>query len=801
MPNDKTVMVRTRERLMGMLNIFTNTDKKNTDSIIDKLQSPGSFSQSELNTLRGINKGVDTTRTVGQMQSDMKAISTNISTKMEESRAIQAMVPEIRKTRNVLVPSILAPNDMYSEDVTVTVDCPKLDDTITTNINSLLTKHVNTKLNIGARMSEWIGEALFDNGATPVMVMPRKIISLLAGEDNSEVSVGNEGNSINNVSISVEDLASGDLGDVDYNIAYADASVSTEEVHAAVTDFLDIQDDSIKNDNVELTTLSTEIQKAIKDDLFITLDNREIKAASSQVAAANKSVEERMGGLVTKHGDTNILSITDQDVGEDVEPIIYKLPTASTIPVHVPGAPSAHIGYFVLVDANGNPIEKNSATTSSSLLSSGQPFVTTFDKLLSDNDSSNDESKYNALSVVFDLIMKKTLKGSLTNLDINAAELPEINSVYACIFNRLLQKESVKLIYVPVSMIGYYAYDFRPDGTGKGLMEDSAFLIGLRTSFLVAKVIGALDNATDKHKITFDMDEHSGTSLEQIMEIIKEAYMEKHMYRLDHNPMNVMRDIISRNISIMPKNMKGFANLEIERDTMQGQAGQVDDQMEETLTNLITTPTNIPAAVFNDLSENEFSRSVATTNIIFSNFVRVLQRFTCETTGVIVKAYARNSYAMTNGIKEILSDQIKQDDPESFANHLAYILDNIKVTLPAPNVSPDKAKYEELNNIIDIIDTIVERNFPEDLIIALDDDTVKDTLMAMRADTSRRMVRSAISQVGPTSMLDMANIDDVKFEDIRDVNLMVKNYSKGIKNLHDALSASDDVDSDGGSGW
>jgi len=39
------------------------------------------------------------------------------------------------------------------------------------------------------------------------------------------------------------------------------------------------------------------------------------------------------------------------------KPMLMKLPTESTIPVFIPGDPSNHIGYFVMLDGNGKPLE------------------------------------------------------------------------------------------------------------------------------------------------------------------------------------------------------------------------------------------------------------------------------------------------------------------------------------------------------------------------------------------------------------------------------------------------------------
>jgi hypothetical protein len=784
----KTMAVRTLDRLKAIASIFKTPEISETKTSSKRLGRSSTFSRSELLTLSKANKAVPVGDSFESLKKEMHAVSARVQDHIDDNKSFQAMVPEIGKARTVLVPSIMNPSDMYGTALTFNITAPELDDKVKNSIVSLLDKHFNSTIHIGDQIAEWVGEALFDAGSAPVMIVPRKLISVLAAERKPQVGTGaenlvedpNHKPSLDDlISISCEDIQEWDaINTESLSISLEGASaISSTKVKRCIK-----QSGGLKKKQVlaeeSLTGVATEALNSVKNTVAVTLDFRKLSDTNKVVKKSNQTVEDKLKRIMTSFGSDKVVSIDGKiPPDKDDAPLIYKLPASSVIPVHVPGSPNTHIGYFVIIDEYGNPInERPSINTEVPI---GTPFLTTLDKLISE-DSNSSSKKYHAMSMVFEMTLRDILKTKLKDVGIRSAELPDAGKLFTCIFNRSLAKEKVSMLYVPTSHMTYYAYEYRTDGTGKGMMEDSSFLIGLRTSFLIAKVMGAIEQATDNRTITFSMENASGSSLEQVMGMLKDAYISKRMYSLDHNPMNVMRDIVSRGISIVPKNVKGIPNLDIETATTQGSGSKGDPEMEEILTNFIVTTTKVPAAVMNELGEHEFSRSVATTNIIFSNFVRHYQNITCTKTEPLVRAYINNSYHLVAGIKNILKEStVTIKDDIEFKRMFNYIVANVTVSLPPPNVSPNKAKFTELKDIMESVDMLVSKLLPDEMINNNPNaDNMKATLQALRADMVSKLVKDALVQVGATTLVDLDKIAALDIKSLMEFNHMLINYTE-----------------------
>ncbi len=797
--NDPSAVIRTRDRIFNLFNIRTKVDKEEKESMLKKIKEPGSFSSTEVNLLKNINKNNDggyrKTTSMDAIKQDLFNVSHDVAKQIDENKSFQAMVPEINKAKSIMVPSIMAPSDMYGNDFTVILNCPKLDITITDAISTLLSDYINDKLSLGSDVTRWIGDALFDTGSTPVMVVPRKMVTVLAGTDEEEATPSTEDEieiSTSNCTVGVEDLMFGNN-----NIEFTYVEPSEEEVLSVLTPLS--SKDTLTISEEQLDKVTQETKSVLDNSVTISLDYRKIKSLDEKIKKANEESEKQLTGMISKIGDTRILNVGNVGLpSEDDEPLIQALPPESVIPIHVPGTPSAHIGYFVLLDENGNPIDKPDLKFEEGNCN-GNPLVTSIDDIIN-KASSKQKNRLEALSTVFELSLKKSLKQTVTGLGIDSGILPDNSKIYSCIFHRAMHKRKVNLIYVPPSLMTYYAFDYREDGTGKALLEDASFLIRMRTSFLVAKTIAALDNATDKHTISFSMEGQKGSNLEQIMGMIKDAYVSKNMYSMDHNPMTVMRDIVSRSISIIPKDMQGVHDLQLEKDMSQGQKSQPDEELPEMLTEFIVLATGVPAAALNALGEDEYSRSVATSNILFSNTIRGYQNHTCDFTGVLIKAYAKNSHYLLTAIIDILKNSELKVATDDMNNYLAYIINNIEVTLPAPNIAPDMSRYEELEKVVSAIENTMEKLLPDDMLVS-EQEGAKDMLAAIRADMMRKQVRNAINNIGATGLMDMESLTNIDFRDLRNYNVEFSNYATAIKTM-DKVTAPEAGDDDGsGSSW
>lgn len=791
---DPSAVIRTRKRLFSLFNIRTSNTREEKQSMLTKIKEPGSFSDTEINLLKKMNRrsnGNHQTNTMDAVKQDLFGVSANVSTHSKENKEFQVMVPEINKARSILIPSILSPSDMYGELLQLGLNCPQLDTTIVDSITTLLSSVFNEKLHLGSKLGDWLGVALFDEGATPVLVVPRSIVTVLAGTDKGEMIPSTEaiGLPLDNVKVGIESITDCVVEDT----LFKTLEITTEDIKPL---FADLEKPSISTEKVK--KLSDSIADSLNNSVTVSLDYRKVKSLDEKIKEANKVATDKTASLVSKIGDTRVLNLGDIGLPSDNdEPLLQALPSESVIPVHVPGSPESHIGYFILLDGSGNPVSRPTEPISDDQGSCG-PMISNVNSLMGKNSMSS-QGKLDTLSTIFELSLRKTLNQTITGLGIDSGTLPDNSNIYSCIFHRAMNKEKVDMVYVPTSLMSYYAFDYRDDGTGKALLEDASFLIRMRTSFLVAKVIASLDNATDKHTISFSMEGQKGSNLEQIMGMIKDAYVSKNMFSMDHNPMTVMKDIVSRSIRVVPTDMEGVHDLQLNHEVSQGQKSVPDEDVPEMLTDLIVTSTGVPAAALNALGEDEYSRSVATTNILYSNTIRTYQNTTCDITETIVKAYSKNSHSIISGITDILTNSELKISSEHVNEYLAYIINNITVNLPKPNIAPDKSRYEELDNVVSALESTMEKLIPDDIIVS-EQDGSKDMVAAIRADLLRKQVRVAMENLGATGLMDVNALTDIDFRSILGINRECDNYSTAIKTMNSVTNPEAEGDS-GGSSW
>lgn len=208
-------------------------------------------------------------------------------------------------------------------------------------------------------------------------------------------------------------------------------------------------------------------------------------------------------------------------------------------------------------------------------------------------------------------------------------------------------------------MMVYMAYDYHIDGTGKSRIEDLSTLLSLRTVLLISGIMAATENAIDNKVIEVDVDEKNA-NVTQYLAMVRDAFIEKKMLRFDNEPLTVQRDLLQRSLTLLPKNMKGLReNLNITTDRKSANAISPDTAFLEQLTNWIITGLEVPHAALNQTGEQEYSRSVATTNLMYNNKIKGEQKTTTKFGNKLIRTYLKYSSPLQKRIEEILKTSSK----------------------------------------------------------------------------------------------------------------------------------------------
>ena len=138
---------------------------------------------------------------------------------------------------------------------------------------------------------------------------------------------------------------------------------------------------------------------------------------------------------------------------------------------------------------NGNTIgfSSNAKTVSDGILNraiSGLKTMTEDSK-----DLENMEDIYSG--ILHNTIVKKISEGKLRNI----GNLSKDQNFLRLMFNRALKGKKTKIVYLPVDVVSYFAYEYKDNGMGLSRLEKISVLMSMRAIMLFAKLMANIKNS------------------------------------------------------------------------------------------------------------------------------------------------------------------------------------------------------------------------------------------------------------------------------------------------------------------
>lgn len=845
MAADSNIATRVFSRISRIFGIERSVDLPHTpDTIsVDGEIRTTQFSLAEVRNLPGIdrtsnatygfvadNNNTNTDTYIGYLTS----VSEDSRRSIKENRSLITMTPEICQCERITVSAILSPTDSQTDMVNITVDVKDISPEVCTRISNLLTSYFNDELGLGPNLYRWISTALYRDGAQAILVLPKSNIKLL--NNAVDLSILDRSNIISDIDKGdpVSDTPSVSntklIGSNEYLSVYngiddfimssaEDVIFSMEELSAET----DVTKDKIAQNLANgVSSLIKESQKnIIISHNALVLGERFIKG-KSLVSKIQTDLDKYFLG--DRGNQMMILSEEFDKNDNDNQPAVIEVPTEAVVPVCVPGCKSEHLGYFILADQWGAPITPE-AVERINYYGSKQLTQSSLDATFGRNlpylrgNDLNYDQRFNATAAVFGATMRNLLEHNLQECGFEGATISRYNSLATCMFHYLMQKQRVNLVFVPESLMVYYRYDHRDDGTGKSLLEDISFILALRTTLVIAGVMAAIKNSIDRKVIEFNVDEKNN-NLEGSLDMVRNIFTEKAMYRFDNDPITVARDIIDKSLVIVPKGIRGIAeNLNVTSESRGYNAIQPDQDLIEKLTNWGISGLGTPHSALNALSETEYSRSVAITNTYYANIIRSYQRTSIQHTNKFLRNYIKYSYPIQEAIlrelsgdskytheevsdaSEDSSNTIKHNTDTSYKN-LLKVIKGVKLVLPTPNVAASKAQYGEVNEFIDMVNNIMSKIFDEALVTVKDKDEVVSVFGAIKAMMTSKIIREYINNIGFGSILQVPELDSFEPTDVTEFNIKLLNFKKRLNIMEQQLTPQSNDNSDNsGSNW
>lgn len=789
----------------------------------------------------------------------LKPVHKAIGDQMLNIDKMRALAPEIEQSRILVSSSIMSPNDLQDGEFLFSFDnVPGIgsDPDLAKEIADVYSEFYNKTLGLGIKSYDWIGDIQYSSGAKPILILP--LATQIDLKNRTPEDAKKQLLDFGPGFASFEEFTKAEAQDPNADYFWSGKPTSWkdvlekhnekeifQELIPSMEEFGVVVPTTVRKEEratIDMTNFGPEYQAGLESmivnvrtrleegDVIKISENPEILRFATQKKLIDK--HEVLKKLQNKY-KTNTRPVIEQmvqldpnpdDIPHRGHPTIIELPTEAVIPVHIPGAPKEHIGYFVLLDQFGQPltIEASGMANKSTGCSPGSANAA-YEALFGTGCCSksffggnNDISSSGNLIFqhLLDNYIKARLKGIFGRDDL---QLSRFNSIATTMFYRLLEQKKTMLVFVPPTLLHYFAFDYRKNGTGKSKLEDAQFLLSLRTTLMMAQIVAMANDAVEHKKVEFGVDDKAA-NLEAIMDLIANIFIAKNKLNGSIDPSEIMRDMYANALTIVPKTIPGLTDMTVEVQNSGGQSVRPDNELLEQITNLLVSHLDVPPAALNQMSEPEFARSLVTYNLFFAKKIARYQRIWCTMIQEFIRTHSSFDIPFKTALMKRLQasgkkrsneklpskvEKLKNKNPNTYSDNynkmLNSILENVEVSLATPNIVVDKTQFEEIRAFMSNLDELANHFFNQEL-VPTEDTLAQGALPILRAKWKRDQMIRFIEKVGSFNMVEIPDMDEIDPIELFDFIQTLQNVATGLNQQRENIGNAGETGGFGGDG-
>lgn len=689
-------------------------------------------------------------------QQQLKEISqSSIDRGLDNDNIIQ-LFPDIELAIQILVSSILSPKDMINSELIYKLKEPILPSEIALKMNTIVSSHFEGYHQVHEDLGTMLRSALFETGSYVKAVIPESTLDQIINSRNGQVSTE-----------SMADLIASDGVIKNYgflgNAGGNSNRTALEAVHSGINSnyvphatvkhndqVISLEASYTVSDNFNLLKLPVLGQKERKSKIKDILKGSKRPSISTESNTPDKMTVTQVGSLLYKSPSAKMatfmavpstLNTKRKSIGR---PLVLRFPSESVIPVYVPGDPSKHIGYFVLIDADGNPLSRvsrneingviaNSVGQNQNQQQGSSVMSMLMEKARSNLQGNNHVVTLDQVSKVYSNIVETDLVERLTNgIYGGNFKVSGNEEVYRIMLARSLQSKFTRLLYVPEELVSYFAFKYFENGVGKSYLDDLKNLMSMRAILLISKVMSAMKSSINITQIGVELDPRDPDP-QKTIEIATHEVMKA---RASYFPMGInspvdLVDWIQRaGIEMSFKGHPKIPSTSFTFDTKQMQHIMPDTELDDSLRKQTYMALGIPPELMDSGFDSEFATTVVSNNILLSKRVMYLQGiFTKQLTDCCGKIMTHDMVAnseLVATIKEniaLIEANFSEEDkvaytenPESLiADLVERYIENLEIALPKPDTTTidlQSKAFEDFSTALEkAIDPIINSEF------------------------------------------------------------------------------------------
>lgn len=685
---------------------------------------------------------------------EMRQVSQNVSRRIRDAENVLDVLPETELAGRMLIALILAPKDMMNGKLTYSAPPGSLPPDVATAMVKRLRDYFETDYKIEPLLPKILADMILYTGSYPVAVIPENAIDEIINDTSKPLTL--------------ESLSS--HFDRDAQIRPRNLLRNPDKKSHPTGPALE-SDGLYTRKRVEpykpLITLESEFDKPVDTSTTVIDNPNLLKVPLINQRVRQEMVLESLGGIALER-ETRMDRLSDRELSNLTykgprrrfkpidsiktqerlnrrtvgSPLVMHLPSESVLPVFIPGNEDQHVGYFVLLDENGNPLVRVGEAELMDQISlrmtggTGGNFTSAMLNKVKANISGFDccnRQHLNLSARLYGEMIEKDLLSRLRNGGYaNGVAIASRLEVYRLMLSRALAAQRTQILFLPIEIMTYFAFKYDADGIGKSVLDEMAILSSMRAMLTYANTMAAVKNSISKTKVDIKLDEVDPDPLKTIERTMHDvARARQNMFPIGQtSPVDITDYMQRAQYEFAWSGNSKVPDIGVEFTEKSTNFTKVDTELDQDLRKRATQKFGLAPQMLDAAAEAEFSRSVATNNIMVSKHVMNLQGAFTPLIVDHTRKVAMNDEGLIRSLRHILEVNYEQlakyyDDAENFKNQfriekevipeqarkefivrelLHEFVTNFDVSLPSPDSISVAQKLEEFKNYMEAVD-------------------------------------------------------------------------------------------------
>lgn len=477
----------------------------------------------------------------------LERLSRIVSNNIDSNTNVMELLPDAKLASNIWQSVLISPNDFGNSGLAYdTTNYPTKNIELSKKLIEVVKAHFQSDYKIEEKLPQMVDDILFRKGSWVYLVLSQ---SSLDNVINGYVTGGLE--SIKqytdaDLDMQVKDFRpTGILGprtktktSFGLEDLFNDSGVKIDDSRVFGEDqsFIRVTDNtavlSLHNFNRHMATRRTvkatqshQRRAAIHTPGMEANEDKKAKTLSlteDQIAEVYDSLYKNREYRKTEDGVLTLPRDAQYNNDPYSHPLVHHVPSEAVIPVHVPGDNTVHVGYYLLLDEEGNFLkttkdadyyqdlmdlqQKASSEGGGTASTAEQGVIAMAQQVQSGGTEVNFDMREFYVKYVQELerdLITYVANGTYGKM----VSVTMSNEISRVMWARTCRKQGTRVLYVPAEAITYMAFDYNRLGIGASLLDQTKMYTSARIALMLASVNANLENSINHTELGIRLEE------------------------------------------------------------------------------------------------------------------------------------------------------------------------------------------------------------------------------------------------------------------------------------------------------